>query len=357
MSGFWKPAPVTSDPLDRTDREEFIVQASFEHSRAPIAQQRLLLPIRKYRTLILYSLEHYQFIVIVGDTGSGKSTQLPQYCMENRWTANDFGILCTQPRRIAATTLARRVAEEVGCPLGTKVGYAVRFDAQPGSQIHYVTDGMLLREATLVDPLLSKYSVIIVDEAHERSLNSDAVLGLLKKICRKRKDLRVIVCSATIDAQQFLDFFVGQQVPPGRKQSRWGKPLGAREDQSAESSAAGKGTIISVDGRQYPVDLLYLTEPAQNYLYKMVETVKAIHHDSPSHGDILCFLASAEEIDEAIRLSEEEFLDQAERIDLLPLYGSLPYHLQARVFEPRERSKLNVRRVIFATNIAECSVT
>ncbi|GKY92340.1 hypothetical protein MPSEU_000205000 [Mayamaea pseudoterrestris] len=364
MSGFWKPVPVARYTCEEIESSDFVIQASFERHRAPIAQQRLLLPIYKYRKLILYSLEHYQVIVIVGDTGSGKSTQLPQYCMENGWTGNDFSIVCTQPRRIAATTLARRVAMEVGCPIGARVGYSVRFDSQIGSQINYVTDGMLLREATLADPLLSKYSVVIVDEAHERSLDSDAILGLLKKICRKRKDLRIIVCSATIDAQIFLDFFVGPQasidtnISP--KKSRWGEPLRKTELDKAKVqtwSASGKGTIISVAGRQYPVDILYLALPAQNYILKMIETLLAIHRGDNTMGDILCFLASAEDIDQAIQITEEELEHQLQSVELLPLYGTLPYYMQARVYQEREGNAREIRRMIFATNIAECSVT
>jgi ATP-dependent RNA helicase DDX35 len=367
MSGFWKPASVSHKSLDEADSDDFVLQASFTRSRAPLCSQRLLLPIYKYKKLILYSIEQYQVIVIVGDTGSGKSTQLPQYLMENGWADNGFCIVCTQPRRIAATTLAQRVAEEVGCSVGTRVGYSVRFDSKPGSQINYVTDGMLLREATLADPLLSKYSVVIVDEAHERSINSDTVLGLLKKICRKRKDLRVIICSATIDAQSFLDFFVDPQnaVEGNRKKrSRWGEPLAKNEpvpsikEESVKTiSVTGKGTIISVDGRQYPVDVLYLAQPAQNHITKMIETIIAIHRDDKTMGDILCFLASAEDIDYAIRLAEDELEHEQSSMELLPLYGSLPYHMQARVFQPREGNTQVIRRVIFATNIAECSVT
>jgi ATP-dependent RNA helicase DDX35 len=368
MSAFWKPAPVSrEDKIDGANRqyeeeEDFVVQASFQRSRAPLAQQRMLLPIYKHKRQILYSLENQQIVVIVGETGSGKSTQLPQYAMEHGWTDNHFSVVITQPRRIAASTLAQRVSEEVGCALGTRVGYSVRFDSKPGSQINYVTDGVLLREATLADPLLSKYSLVIVDEAHERSVNSDAVLGMLKKLCRKRKELRVIVCSATIDALAFLDFFIGKQDTnpadgaPKAKKSRWGAPLGQQEEST--TSVYGKGTIISVDGRQDPVDVIYLPQPSRDYINTMVETVVAIHRNDKLSGDFLCFLASAEDIDHAIRIAREELENDDDRsaIDLLPLYGNLPYHMQARVFQQRERNETS-RRVIFATNIAECSVT
>ena len=296
----------------------------------------------------------------MGETGSGKSTQIPQYVMEHGWAEKGFQIVCTQPRRIAAQTLAQRVAQEVACPLGEQVGYTVRFDnksSETTTRIKYVTDGMLLREATLTDPLLSRYSVIMVDEAHERSLNSDALLGILKKIRRKRQDLRVVVCSATIDAQAFLDYFVPKKMDVTRKRKRrWGPRIGEKvpdQDDPAEG-----GTIISVDGRQHPVDILYLSEPVADYIRSTVETALKIHREE-SGGDILCFLPSGEDIDTAIRLADDyESADSSQdkkQVAFLPLYGSLPYQMQARVFQPK--SSFEFRRIIFATNIAETSVT
>jgi ATP-dependent RNA helicase DDX35 len=272
--------------------------------------------------------------------------------MDGGWADRGFQIVCTQPRRIAVQTLAQRVATEVACPLGTKVGYTVRFDnvSSEQTQIKYVTDGILLREATLFDPLLSKYSVIMVDEAHERDLNSDALLGILKKIRRKRKDLRILVCSATIDAQGFLDYF----IPPSKKKrrSRWGARVGE------DKMTAEGGTIISVDGRQHPIDVLYLSEPVSDYIRCTVETALRIHREE-SGGDILCFLPSGEDIDRAIRLADDlaSNTQDKKQVASLPLYGSLPYQMQARVFQPKSASERNVRRIIFATNIAETSVT
>jgi len=349
-----------------------------------ISQHRMLLPIHKHRRQILYAVEEHDVVVVVGETGCGKSTQLPQYLAEpdSGWTDHDFCVLCTQPRRIAAVTLARRVAYELGnTELGHEVGYHVQFQRQfsPGgiTKIKYVTDGILLREATLEDPLLSNYSVVIVDEAHERTLNSDAVLGLLKKIRRKRKDLRVVICSATIDAQAFADFFAGRKK-------------GGEDDGGGAAVAAAKTTIISVDGRQYPVDVMYLSQPAQNYVRAAVETVYKIHRQGEEGeqrkapgaaeaasfadgSDILCFLPTPEDVDEAVRMSEQDVFSDILSVDFLPLYGTLPYHLQARVFQaqggggggggrrqqqqPGRGSGGRNRRVIFATNIAETSVT
>ena len=235
--GFWKPAPVVG-LRDEARNEEDTCALVFSKSRAPLAQQRMLLPIYKHKKQILYAVENFAVTVIVGETGCGKSTQIPQYLVESGgWAENDFQVVCTQPRRIAAVSLAQRVAEEVGTQVGASVGYSVRFDdkSSAAGKIKFVTDGLLLREATLGDPLLAKYSVVMVDEAHERNLNSDAILGLLKKIRRKRPGLRLVICSATIDAQQFLDFFVTQN------------------EKTEGSSTTDRGTIISVDGRQHPV--------------------------------------------------------------------------------------------------------
>ncbi|KAM4832759.1 putative ATP-dependent RNA helicase DHX35 isoform X3 [Urocitellus parryii] len=168
-----------------------------------IEQQRQKLPVFKLRNHILYLIENYQTVVIVGETGCGKSTQIPQYLAEAGWTAEGRVVGITQPRRVAAVTVAGRVAEERGAVLGHEVGYCIRFDdcTDPlATRIKFLTDGMLVREM-MVDPLLTKYSVIMLDEAHERTLYTDIAIGLLKKIQKKRGDLRLIVASATLDAE------------------------------------------------------------------------------------------------------------------------------------------------------------
>jgi len=286
-------------------------------------------------------------------------------------------VVCTQPRRIAAQTLAQRVSQEVGTSLGDTVGYTVRFDdvTSPTTAIKYVTDGTLLREATLTDPLLSRYSVIMVDEAHERNINTDILLGVLKKIRMQRKDLRVIVCSATINALAFLDFFVPKHVKEQaekmkqkactKKRKRWGRLKEDRGDDEQNSNFEN-GTIISVDGRQYPVDILYREEPVSDYVNATVDTALRIHFYGPlaDDGDILCFLPSGEDIDRAIALAEENvpkyslnFEKKKRRpLQFFPLYGSLPYHLQAIIFKPKSASDSN-RRLIFSSNMSETSVT
>lgn len=360
MSGFWKPESSFKAQQLKEDiyNEEDFALLNSSPSGMSFAQQRMLLPIYKHKKQIIYSIENYQVVIIVGETGCGKSTQIPQYLLEAGWAGNDFTIICTQPRRLAAITLAQRVSLETGSSIGNRVGYAVRFDEQasPQTKIKYVTDGLLLREATVEDPLLSKYSVVMVDEAHERNLNSDAVLGLLKKIRRKRPELRVIVCSATIDAQSFLDFFL-RKNPGTIVQNPSTDSASVINDKHGINE---KGTIISVDGRQHPVDILYLTEPASDYLRKTVQTALMIHKYE-GDGDILCFLPTGEDIDNAIRLAEEEFHEDIQYIELLPLYGTLPQQLQTRVFQSTNSTNKQGqpvrRRIIFSTNIAETSVT
>jgi len=220
--GFWKPAPVQQQQQSlREDvfREDSVGGALLLYPSpssssgggggppSSLQQQRRLLPIYKHRRQILYAVEHFSVVVIVGETGSGKSTQIPQYlhAQEGGWTKNDFQIVCTEPRRLAAITLAQRVAQEMNDNNSNNnntnhntVGYTVRFDDQTThtTKIKYATDGILLQEATHGDPLLSRYSVVILDEAHERTLNSDALLGLLHKIRRQRQtSLRIVVCN------------------------------------------------------------------------------------------------------------------------------------------------------------------
>mmetsp|Transcript_24262 Transcript_24262/g.27081 ORF Transcript_24262/g.27081 Transcript_24262/m.27081 type:complete len:730 (+) Transcript_24262:249-2438(+) len=367
--GFWKPATSANNNKSAKDAPVF------NFSSAPLAQQRMLLPIHKHKRQILYSVERFGVVIIVGETACGKSTQIPHYLLSNGWCDNGFQVVCTQPRRIAAQTLAARVSKEVGADLGTTVGYTVRFDnrTSENTKVIFVTDGILLREATLSDPLLSRYSIVMVDEAHERNLNSDALLGILKKIRRKRKNLRIVVCSATIDAQAFLDFFDPKEEKVTKfltKRRRWDNPDGGTTRNKSETTL-NTGTIISVDGRQHSIDILYLGKPTSNYLRSTVETALSICKlTSPNpkgiEGDILCFLPSGEDVDEAIRIAQEIIEGQeptlVNHLIFLPLYSRLPYNMQARVFQVDERGNRKTgteakRRIIFSTNIAETSVT
>ncbi|KAK0705242.1 P-loop containing nucleoside triphosphate hydrolase protein [Lasiosphaeris hirsuta] len=300
-----------------------------------------LLPIAKHRETLLYMIETYPVTVVVGQTGSGKSTQIPQYLEQAGWCADGGVIGITQPRRVAATTVAIRVAEEVGCEIGKEVGYSIRFEdaTSATTRIKFLTDGLLIREA-LVDPLLSRYSVIMVDEAHERSISSDILLGLLKKIRKKRPELRIIISSATLQAEDFANFFsesTDEATGEGRQEKR-------------------AAAIVSLEGRTYPIDTLYLEAPAEDYLEKAISTVFDIHtHESK--GDILVFLTGREEIDQAVQAVSErsaQLPQGSESILPLPLYAGLSTEQQMYVFE---EAPANFRKVIFSTNISEASVT
>jgi ATP-dependent RNA helicase DDX35 len=363
--GFWKPKAGETASHDDVNGS---VSSSSRRPNTSLAMQRRLLPIYQHRQQILYAIEHHGIVIVVGETGSGKSTQLPQYLIDGGWADHGFRLAVTQPRRVAAMTLAQRVAQETGTELGQDVGYLVRFDSKTSdnTRLVFCTDGILLRAASMEDPLLSQYSVVILDEAHERNLPTDALLGLLKKIRRKRPGLRIVVCSATIDAPAFLEFFLGKkqaEPPEPKRQRRWGPALdttaaGKKADTEARHAVASRGTIISVDGRQHPVDVHYVVKPVSDYIRATVETAHSILYHrkgTQNNGDILCFLPSGEDIDQATRYAtEQQFtFDQLANIDFLPLYGSLPHHLQMKIFKDKSLK----RRIIFATNIAETSVT
>lgn len=293
----------------------------------------------KLRNHILYLIENYQTVVIIGETGCGKSTQIPQYLAEAGWTAEGRVVGVTQPRRVAAVTVAGRVAEERGAVLGHEVGYCIRFDdcTNPlATRIKFLTDGMLVREM-MVDPLLTKYSAIMLDEAHERTLYTDIAIGLLKKIQKKRGDLRLIVASATLDAEKFRDFFNHNDT----------------SDPTRDTCV-----ILTVEGRTFPVDIFYLQSPVPDYIKSTVETVMKIHQ-TEGDGDILAFLTGQEEVETVVSMLIEQAraLGQTgmkRHLRILPMYAGLPSFEQMKVFERVSRS---VRKVIVATNVAETSIT
>ncbi|KAI0882409.1 P-loop containing nucleoside triphosphate hydrolase protein [Annulohypoxylon maeteangense] len=300
-----------------------------------------LLPIAKHHDSLLYLIEKNPVTIVVGQTGSGKTTQIPQFLENAGWCSDGKIIAVTQPRRVAATTVAVRVAEEYGCDVGKEVGYSIRFEdvTSAVTRIKFLTDGLLIREA-LVDPLLSRYSVIMVDEAHERSISTDILLGLLKKIRKRRPELRIIISSATLQAEDFLNFFSDQ----------------SEKQDSSDGEKNEIGSIISLEGRMYPVDTLYLETPAEDYVEKAISTVFDIHTQEPE-GDILVFLTGREEIDTAVQAVAErsaQLPSESQSILALPLYAGLSTEQQMSVFDgPPE----NTRKVIFSTNIAEASVT
>ncbi|BGP27249.1 ATP-dependent RNA helicase dhx8 [Rhodotorula toruloides] len=291
----------------------------------PIAEQRKSLPIYKFRDQLIEAFANNQVLVVVGDTGSGKTTQMTQYLAEAGY-ADRLKIGCTQPRRVAAMSVAKRVAEEVGCRLGQDVGYTIRFEdcTSPETKIKYMTDGMLQREC-LVDPDMSQYSVLMLDEAHERTIATDVLFGLLKKSLKRRPDLKLIVTSATLDAEKFSEYFFG--CP-----------------------------IFTIPGRTFPVEILYTKEPEPDYLDAALITIMQIHLSEPP-GDILLFLTGQEEIDTSCEILYERMKSLGPNVPdliILPIYSALPSEMQSRIFEP---APPGARKVILATNIAETSLT
>ncbi|GLE00390.1 hypothetical protein PINS_up009147 [Pythium insidiosum] len=286
---------------------------------------RKKLPVYPYRDALLEAIRNYQVLIIEGETGSGKTTQIPQYLHEVGYS--ELGrIGCTQPRRVAAMSVAARVAQEMGVKLGNEVGYSIRFEdcTSDKTVIKYMTDGMLLREF-LTEPDLKSYSVMVIDEAHERTLNTDILFGLIKDIARFRDDIKIIIASATLDATKFSAYF--DDAP-----------------------------IFKIPGRMFPVDILYTKAPEADYLDAAVVTVLQIHITQPL-GDILVFLTGQEEIEAAEEILLQRTRGLGSRIrELLirPIYSTLPSERQAQVFEPTPEG---ARKVVLATNIAETSLT
>lgn len=285
----------------------------------------LKLPILNHKEEIIKAVIENQVVIVVGETGSGKTTQIPLFLFEaNLGLEGKIGI--TQPRRVAATSVAKFVADQLGCSVGEEVGYQIRFDdsTTTGTYIKFMTDGILLREMQ-IDPMLNEYSVIVVDEAHERSLNMDFLLGLLKDLLRKRPDLKVIVSSATIEERKFSQYF-------------------------------SYAPVINVSGRTFPVNFCYQDQDIiRTYRFDefrlvltIVDRVKEIHQ-SNNDGDILVFMTGEDDILRVVRAIEEQ---KFSNLVCLPLYGSMDFEDQLRVFESHKE-----RKVIVATNIAETSIT
>lgn len=300
-------------------------QSLGKRTNLSIKEQRESLPVYAFRTQLIQAVHDNQIMIVVGETGSGKTTQLTQYFAEAGF-ANDGIVGCTQPRRVAAMSVAKRVSEEVGCKLGEEVGYNVRFDdcTSPATKIKYLTDGMLQREI-LMDPDMTRYSIIMLDEAHERTIATDVLFALLKKALKRRADLKVIVTSATLDADKFSAYF--NECP-----------------------------IFTIPGRTFPVEILYSREPESDYLDTALVTVMQIHLTEPK-GDILLFLTGQEEIDTSCEILYERMKALGPSVPellILPVYSQLPSEMQSRIFDPAPAGS---RKVVIATNIAETSIT
>lgn len=288
------------------------------------------LPVSRYAGEIVAAVRENPVVVVIGETGSGKTTQMAQILHRaGLMPRPDMGVAVTQPRRVAAVSVARRVAHEMGVRVGGLVGYTVRFEdcSSPATRVKYLTDGTLLREL-LQDPTLRRYGVVVLDEAHERSLNTDILFGLLKSLVRVRRPdpLRLVVTSATLESERFSAYF-------------------------------GDCPVYHVPGRVYPVQIAYAAEQPRSYFETAIETVYDIHR-SQGEGDVLLFLTGKEEIERACRALNDRVRaaseDECGDAQVLPLYAALPPEQQARVFSPPPPG---CRRVVVATNVAETSLT
>ncbi|KAL7483408.1 hypothetical protein ACHAW6_009063 [Cyclotella cf. meneghiniana] len=319
--------------------EKEVKSSEFARTKT-IREQREYLPAFSVREDLLRTVRENNIVIVVGETGSGKTTQLTQYLMEEGYT--EYGIVgCTQPRRVAAMSVAKRVSEEVAAMvkesgkrelkdevdgLGGTVGYSIRFEdlTNEHTVIKYMTDGVLLRES-LRDPDLNKYSAIIMDEAHERSLNTDVLFGVLRKVAARRSDLKLIVTSATLSADVFSDFFGG--VP-----------------------------IFRIPGRTFPVETYFSKSVQEDYVMAAVKQTLQIHFNSPP-GDILIFMTGQEDIEGTCTVLAEKMTNLGEDLKpllVLPMYSQLPADLQAKIFDAAPEG---VRKCIVSTNVAETSLT
>ncbi|KIY51185.1 pre-mRNA splicing factor [Fistulina hepatica ATCC 64428] len=298
-------------------------QSHFARSRT-LKEQREYLPAFASREELMKIVRDNQVVIVVGETGSGKTTQLTQFLYEDGYCA--YGIIgCTQPRRVAAMSVAKRVSEEMECKLGTTVGYAIRFEdcTSAETKIKYMTDGVLLRES-LNEGDLERYSVIIIDEAHERSLNTDVIMGLLRKVLSRRRDLKLLVTSATMNADKFSSFY-------------------------------GNAPTYTIPGRTFPVETFHSKSPCEDYVDSAVKQVLQIHLSLPP-GDILVFMTGQEDIEISCQVINERLsqLDDPPPLAVLPIYSQMPADLQAKIFDATSDGR---RKVIVATNIAETSLT
>lgn len=297
--------------------------SSFSQSKT-LREQREYLPAFAVREDLLRVIRENQVTIVIGETGSGKTTQLTQFLKEDGY-GNSGLIGCTQPRRVAAMSVAKRVAEEMEVELGSIVGYSIRFEDVTSKEtiVKYMTDGVLLRES-LNEPDLDRYSCIIMDEAHERALNTDILMGLFKKVLQRRRDLKLIVTSATMNAKRFSDFF-------------------------------GGAPEFTIPGRTFPVDVMFHRSPVEDYVDGTVQQVLAIHV-SMGPGDILVFMTGQEDIEVTCEQVQKRLdaLNDPPKLSILPIYSQMPADLQAKIFD---KAAPGVRKCIVATNIAETSLT
>ena len=341
---------VGPDAEKNADAADAADAAAARRARKLVLQRvRASLPIVFSRERLVAEIRARETLIVVGETGSGKTTQLPQYAHE-AGLAGGLAVACTQPRRVAAVSVARRVAEETGTALGDLVGYAIRFEdvSSAATRVKFLTDGMLLREAT-ADANLERYGVVMIDEAHERTLQTDFLLGVLKQTQERRRvsgarPLKLVIMSATLEADSFSKFF-------------------------------GNAPVVYSRGRKFPVETFYTEEPEDDYLDAALCAVCQINESEPE-GDVLVFLTGQEEIESLGRLlraragaraPENAVNEEGEKettkkrassrvpaLHVAPLFAAMPPEEQMRAFEP---APPGARKVVLATNIAETSLT
>eukprot|EP00794_Sanderia_malayensis_P018846 gene18846-20744_t len=304
---------------------------SLEDTNKLLREQRRRLPIYFGRSQLIEEIRRNDNVIIMSETGSGKTTQIPQYLLEAGLAQNSI-IGCTQPRRVAAITVADRVAKEKDVELGGLVGFAVRFEDMTSkrTKIKYMTDGILLREAIL-DPLLSNYNIIILDEAHERTIHTDVLFGVVKTAQKMRKSgqgtkLKIVIMSATLEAEHFANYF-------------------------------NSAKILYVEGRRYPVKMMYTVEQQTDYIQAALISTLQLHQSSQPGHDILVFLTGQEEIESLSRLITDcasHIGGDHPKLMVCPLFAALPSSKQMKAFSP---APFGCRKVILATNIAETSIT